>query len=316
MTIDGEWLVADVGATNTRVAAATPSGMLLRVERFATADCAGAEALLDRALQMLDMKGPTGCCLAIAGPVAGGRGALTNAPLAFDASGLSAYLGAPVQLVNDFHAQAMALPHLAQLDELGGPNAVDPQGVKAVLGPGSGLGMGALLPCADGWRVLPSEGGHADLAPASPLEVELLQLLQVQHRHVCWETVLSGPGLVALYRAMCALWGAEPETLTPEDVSARGLDAGDPVCHQTLETFFSLLGTAAGNLALIYCATGGVYVGGGIVPQLREFARHSPLRRRFDERGALASYAETIPLYLIGDAEPGLLGALACLRQR
>jgi glucokinase len=231
--------------------------------------------------------------------------------LRFAAQELAAALECPVRLVNDFYALATAVPSLEHLERLGGNPAG--AGVKAVVGPGSGLGMSILVPEAGGgFRVLPSEGGHADLAPANHLERELLGVLMAEHPAVCWETVLSGPGLVNLYRAVATLWGTEARDLTSEEISRRGLAADDPVCHQTLEAFFGLLGSAAGNLALTVCAEGGVYIGGGIVPALRDFAVASSLRRRFDERAELEGFTTDIPLYLILDPYPGLVGAGLC----
>jgi glucokinase len=257
-------------------------------------------------------------CFAVAGPVLEGAVEVTNGGLEFSVAELQTVLEAPVTLVNDFHALALAVPGLEDLAVIGGdPDRGRQQAVKAVLGPGSGLGMSVLVPVvAGGWQVLASEGGHADLAPGNPLEQELLAVLQTKHPGVCWETVLSGPGLVNLYEAVATLWGAKPEPLGPEAISHRGVDADDPVCHQTLELFFALLGSAAGNLALTVCAQGGVYIGGGIVPGLLEFARSSPMRRRFDERVELQSLVADIPLFIILDEHPGLAGALACLRQQ
>jgi glucokinase len=333
------YLVADVGATNVRFAAASPAGFTGAPVRVRTADYAsGAELLVD-GLRRLGLERPAACCLAIAGPVADGAGRITNGSLAFDESPLAAAAGCPVRLVNDFQALARGLPALRRLRRFGGP-ATPRHGVKAVLGPGSGLGMGILAPCDEidpaarspgtrgeqgttgafrqthlqRWLVLPSEGGHADLAPGTPLEAELLQLLQFEHGHVCWETVLCGPGLVNLYRAVCRLWGTQPDDATPEWITAQGVDAAEPVCHQTLEIFCGLLGAAAGNLAVTVCARGGVYIGGGIMPRLAAFAATSPLRRRFEERGKMTELAREIPLYLIEDPEPGLVGALEWLR--
>lgn len=309
------YLVADVGATNTRVIAAGPGGFVGAPVRMHTADYASSAELLADGMRRLGLEALTGCCLAIAGPVVAGAGRITNGTLTFDARALGSVAGCPVRIVNDFHALARALPVLDRLRPLGGgPDRVAPPGVKAVLGPGSGLGMGILVPTGAGWLVVPSEGGHGDLAPGTPLEAELLQLLHFEHGHVSWETVLCGPGLVHLYRAVCRLWGTEPEGATPEWITAQGIEADEPVCQQTLEIFFGLLGAAAGNLAVTVCARGGVYIGGGIVPKLADFAAASSLRRRFEERGNLSGYVRDIPLYLILDEEPGLLGALECLR--
>jgi glucokinase len=311
------YLVADIGATNARIAVAAATGSLDAIAHLRTSDYASARALLLDGVARLGAGAPVGCCLAIAGPVVAGAGRITNGTLSFDAAELSAAAGAPVRLVNDFHALARALPVLQRLQSIGGPPGGWPhrEGVRAVVGPGSGLGMGILVPLEGRWLVVPSEGGHADLAPGTPLEAELVQLLQLEHGHICWESVLSGPGLVNLYQALCRVWGSAPHSATPEWITARGVDASEPVCHQTLEIFFGLLGAAAGNLALTVCARGGVYIGGGIVPQLAAFAAASPLRQRFEDRGALSGLVRDIPLYLILDPEPGLLGAVECARE-
>lgn len=304
-------LLADVGATNARFAAVT--GEERRVVVLRTRDFESAVRLVEQARAALSLDAIRGCCLAIAGPVMDGVGAITNGRLRFDGAALEALLGAPVVVVNDFQALAMAVPHLRELTQVGG--VAGQSGPRVVLGPGSGLGVAFLLPRGDGWEVLPSEGGHADLAPGNLLEIEVLSLLHQQHDGVCWETVLSGPGLVNLYRAVCAVWGSHCEELAPEDVSARGVTAEDPVCHQTLELFLGWLGAAAGNLALTVCARGGVYIGGGIIPALGDFVLNSPLRRRFEERAGLAAYVRDIPLHLIREAHPGLLGAQVWLER-
>src|SRR5690606_31087302 len=104
--------------------------------------------------------------------------------------------------------------------------------------------------------------------------------------------------------------------LTAEQISARGVNATEPVCHQSLELFFALLGSAAGNLALTVCAYGGVYIAGGIVPNLADFAEESPMRRRFEERGRMSDMVRPIPLFLIEEDSPGMIGALYWVRDR
>ena len=169
--------------------------------------------------------------------------------------------------------------------------------------------MATLVPdMAGNLTVLPSEGGHGDLAPGSYLEAELWSVLAQTHAHVSWETVLSGPGIVNLYQAMSSVWGMEAAPTSAEEIVQQGLSA-EPLCHQTLETFAGLLGGAAGNLALTVGARGGVYISGGIAPQLVGMLPASPLRRRFDERGDLSDYARAIPLFVVMDEHPGLLGA-------
>ena len=303
--------MADIGATSARFGLGGRGGVAHHAE-FTTGDFSCATDLLAAATEALAADALDAACLAVAGPATQGRAAITKHPeLQFDAAELEGVLGCPVQVVNDFHALAMMAPVAAPLRQLGGGAGDD--GVKAVVGPGSGLGMAGLIPVAGGWRPLASEGGHADLAPGSPLEQELLGVLQRRHGHVCWETAVSGPGLVRLHQAVAELWGTSAEVLSPARISALGVNVEDPLCHQTLEIFFALLGSAAGNLALSFCATGGLYIGGGIIPQLADFALASPLRRRFEERGELSDYVEPIPIYLMLDPLSGLKGALQCV---
>ena len=266
---------------------------------------------------------PTRALLAVAGPATQAEQIqITNTGLVVKCDAGRAVLGCDILLVNDFFALAHGVPFFQRLDRLGGE--APSQTTKALLGPGTGLGMATLvrsqLPAAvfggdPLWQVVPSEGGHADLAPGSHLEAELWGVLMEHHQHVCWETVLSGSGLQNLYAAMCALWGMRPGEMSPADITAQGQEMADPVCHQTLETFCALLGAAAGNLAVTVAATGGVYIGGGIVNRMLDFVRTSPMRRRFEERGAMTEFVKPIPLLVITEPEPGLLGAARCLQR-
>ncbi len=315
MTSAADCLIADIGATHARFSRFVDHGQPAEVVVLATIGFADATALVAAAMKALSLDRLDAACFAVAGPVVNDRVEVTNGELVFDATALEQTFTCPVRLVNDFVALATAIPMLEHFEVIGGDvEAGRRRGVKAVLGPGSGLGMSVLLPeGATGWRVLASEGGHTDLAPGNHLEQELLSLLMTEYGTVCWETVLSGPGLVRLHQQVCRLWGLPIESLTAEEISRRGVNADDPVCHQTLEMFFGLLGAAAGNLALMVRAEAGVYIGGGIVPSLAEFARSSPLRRRFEERAELAHLMKKIPLLLILDSYPGLVGAAACL---
>jgi glucokinase len=318
------FLIADIGATHARFAHYEPvkasagerlGAIVGEKVVLPTGEYGSATDLVVDALDALGGPTCTGGCFAVAGPVGGGEVQITNGGLRFEEAALAAAHGFDIRLINDFYAVAMAVPSLQRLERIGGRDTSGEEaGVMAVLGPGSGLGMGVLVPRGEqGWQVLSSEGGHSDLAPGNHLEQEVLGILQAQHGSVCWETVVSGPGLVNLYEAVSMMWGSKPRDLSPEDVSRQGIDADDPVCHQTLELFFGFLGAAAGNLALTVCARSGVFIGGGIVPALRDFAVTSPLRRRFDERAGLTDYVADIPLYLILDEDPGLLGAGICL---
>jgi len=317
-------LVADIGATNARFQCSENGLLQGSPVVLGTRDFHGDDELLKAALEQLPSAEPERALLAIAGPATDEEISVTNTGLRIRRSSAEAMFSCRTWLVNDFFALAHGVPHFTQLEQLGGTDPL--QATKALLGPGTGLGMAALI-CdetwqdrrgrADAvWQVLASEGGHADLAPGSHLETELWAVLTANHGHVCWETVLSGSGLGNLYAAMSALWGMRADELSAADITARGIDMEDPVCHQTLETFCALLGAAAGNLALTVAATGGVYIGGGIVPRMLEFARMSPLRRRFEERGAMSDFVRAIPLMIIVEPQPGLLGAARCLQRK
>ncbi len=299
-------LVCDIGGTNARFSLAQDGELVGKPLVLAAAQ----PELFATALDQFDDYDVV--CVAAAGPVKSGVVDLTNIKLSVDATALTSLSGRPTHVINDFVAHSYGMLAYRDLRLLGGDTPV-PQGVRAAIGPGSGCGMGGLIHTNDRWVAIPSEGGHANLAPGSALEAELWSALARDTGTVSWETVLCGPGLVRLYGAVSEVWGAAPEPLTAAQISARGSSMEDPVCHQTLEVFFALLGTAAGSLAMTLCATGGVYIAGGIVPRLAEFAASSALRRRFEERGKMAKLGAQIPLYLVQDPHPGLLGAHAYL---
>ncbi|NOX51536.1 MAG: glucokinase [Gammaproteobacteria bacterium] len=319
-------LLADIGATNARFQIGLGSKLVGELMLLPTADFEDVHSLLQVVAswvtdQGFELSRFDHGLFAVAGPTqASGTIEVTNTGLVFSPQDGEQVLGFAVYLVNDFYAQAWAVPNFTDLHSLGGGlGGGQPRvGVKALLGPGTGLGMATLVPRIHqqnnivSWQVLASEGGHADLAPGSHLEIELWSLLSQAHGHVSWETVLCGSGLRNLYSVMCTTWGTSSQPLSAADIVDLGRDMEDPVCHQTLETFCGMLGSAAGNLALTVGAVGGIYIGGGIVPRMLEFIDASPFRRRFEERGLLADYAKEIPSYVVLDENPGLMGALQC----
>lgn len=305
-------IVGDIGGTHARLALADAASALSDVRVYPSADFVSGAQLIERYRREVGIANLSGCCVAIAGPVSEGRGKLTNGEIVCDAREIAASLQCSRALViNDFIAVGHALPLLptAALKTIG--EELPATGALAVIGPGTGLGMGFVVPDGKRWRVLPSEGGHGNLAASDPLELEVLGLLMRRFDFVAWETVLSGPGLVNLYEAVCEVWGCAAEVDDPAALSARALTVADPVCHQTLEMFCNLLGTAAGTLAVTVCATGGVYLAGGILPRISEFLATSQFRRRFDARGLSTGYVKAIPTRLVVANEAGLLGAAA-----
>ncbi len=270
----------------------------------------------------------THACLGIAGPIENNICRATNLPWVVDGRALSQRLGIPrVTLVNDFHAAALGVTAVSpeQLAPLGGGPPV-PRGPIAVLGAGTGLGQAFLLwsPVEDGYQVVPSEGGHVDLAARTPLEFGLVQFLTHKYGRVSCERVLSGHGLVDAFTFLseepacrglirpdtaAALASAGPGHDPAAAISQRAMAGTDPVCEMALSIFCSVLGAVAGNLGLMVLATGGVYVAGGIAPRVLTFLQKGAFREAFDRKGRLHTLVEKLPAYVVTHPQPGLLGA-------
>ncbi len=310
-------LLGDIGGTHARWAwQSAPGDASLRdlcVHR--TAEYASIE---DSARAYLAAVGiaPRWASIGIATAVTGDAVRMTNHPWSFSIAALTRALALEgCVVVNDFTALATSLPSLgpADLRPLGGGPAAAGAPL-ALLGAGTGLGVSALLPLADGGFVpVAGEGGHATLAPADDDEYEVVVWLRREFGHASAERALSGPGLVNLYRARCALAGTDAAALAPPDVAARGADGSDAACAAALRDFASLLGGVAGNLALTFGARGGVYVGGGIVPRLGAAFDAALFRERFERKGRFTDYLRTIPAWLIVAPYPGLIGASLAL---
>ena len=301
-------LAGDIGGTNARF------GCYADGERVGVAELDadafdGGEALVAAAMAELDSAGVEACCLAVAGPVFGDEAKLTNLDLAFSRRGIETATGAAsVALVNDMVALGSAVGGLPD-DRFELLSGKPRSGVKSVLAAGTGLGM---VIVADG-KCLPSEGGHARVSPVGAFERELVAFTESEVEDhdgiVAWEHYLSGRGVGALYRAVCAVWGANPESLSAEEITRRGLEVADPVCHTTVETWAGLLATAAGSLAVTSLSLGGVYVGGSIPPVIAELLRGHLFRRRFEDAAWAADYLREVPIHLITDPLAGLDGA-------
>jgi glucokinase len=269
-------------------------------------------------------------CFGIAGPIENNMCHATNLPWVVDGRALAVRLAIDrVRLVNDFYAAALGVTsvganHLAPLG--GGPPV--PQGPIAVLGAGTGLGEAFLLWSAaeDRYQVVPSEGGHMDFAPRTPLEAGLLQFLTGKYGRVSCERVLSGPGLVDVFSFLAqepackslirpttaaALAQHGPGHDPAAVISHRGLDGSDPICEMALAMFCSVLGAVAGNLGLAVLATGGVFVAGGIAPRVLPYLQRGIFREAFDRKGRLHTLVERLPAFVVTHPQVGLLGAAA-----
>ena len=308
-------LVADIGGTNARFALLDAQDRPDCVRVLPCADFPDIEAAIEAYLAGMGGPRPAEAAIAIANPVTGDQITMTNHHWSFSVRALKTRLGLDrLVVLNDFAALAMALPALPRHDlvQVGGGTAVEGEPI-GVIGPGTGLGVAGLVPANGYWLPLPGEGGHVTLAAANDFEATVIAMLRQRFGHVSAERVLSGPGLVALYQTLGALHQAPIAALGPAELTRRARDGGDALCRETLTMFCAMLGTVAGNLALTLGARGGIYLGGGILPQLGPFFEQSPFRARFEDKGRFAAYLAPVPCFVIHAAEPALLGSARAL---
>ncbi len=259
-------------------------------------------------------------CFGVAGPVRSGRAEPPNLPWPVDAGQLAAGLGLErVSLVNDLVAMARGIHELppGEIAVLQRGRA-DPDGNRALIAAGTGLGEVVLVRCEHRWQPVPSEGGHASFAPAGPLQRELLGFLAEEHGAVSAERVVSGPGLLAVYRFLVATGRAREtprvrDRMAAEDppavISDEALLGTDEACARALDLWVRAYGAEAGNLALRALATAGLYVGGGIAPKVLPWLRDGGFLEAFRAKGRMAGLLARIPVRVILDPNAPLYGA-------
>jgi glucokinase len=315
---DSPRLLADIGGTYARFALELAPASYVHVASLRSAEHADFHAAVTSYLQGL----PAGlaeriehAAIAIANPVEGDEVRMTNYHWRFSSEQMRQRLGLQtLVVVNDFTALAMALPRLRpdQRRQVGGGTARE-HSVVGVLGAGSGLGVSGLIPVADGYVALGTEGGHASFSPRDEREIIILLHGLKQFSHVSFERLLSGPGLEMIDAALREHAGQPPLALAAPEITARALQASDPVCEAALQTFCAVLGTAAANLAVTLGAFGGIYIGGGIVPRLGSYFDRSPFRARYEDKGRFSDYVSTIPTFVVTAENATLDGASTIL---
>jgi glucokinase len=316
----GARLLADIGGTNARFALERAAG---RIEDIDTLACADYASLVD-AVRAYLARHPADqvrhAVIAIATAVDGDFIKMTNHCWEFSTREARDALGLDTLLVlNDFAALAMSVPGLpaSELVQVGGVQAAA-GGVIGIVGAGTGLGVAGLIPQGGRWTVLQSEGGHMAFSPCDAREQAILAYCWSKWPHVSSERLVSGPGLATIHEALAHIdkvadAGAPP--LTPAQVVERALDASDPLCVEALDLFCGMLGTVAANVAVTFCARGGIYIGGGVVPRLGEWFARSRFRSCFENKGRYSAYLAQIPCYVIHSPYPALSGAAAMLDQ-
>lgn len=311
-------LVADVGGTRARLALLDERGLPENVRVLAVADYEGPVEAIEAYLSEFGSPRLQAAAMALAAPVHQPVIRLTNAGWTFARGDMCSRLRLEsLLLVNDFEALALSLPYLPadELRQIGRGEPVA-QAAKAVLGPGTGLGVSGVLFDSGRWLPLSGEGGHVSLAPADAREAAILGLAWRELSHVSAERLLSGSGLPMLHRLVAEVDGHPWQPAETPEIVARGVEGDDPLCRAVLDTFCGMLGGVAGNLALTLGARGGVHVGGGIIPRLGRVFDRSPFRARFEAKGRFASYLAAIPTYVMLSPTPALLGAAHALAER
>jgi glucokinase len=314
-------LAGDVGGTKTLLALFErgPPLQPLRVESFQSGSYPSLEAMVEAFRQRAPAP-VTAAALGVAGPIRGTTASLPNLEWSVDAVPLAALLGLPtLALVNDLEASAWGLELLGDGDVCtllpGDPAA---EGHQAVISAGTGLGEAVLLRTGERRTAVATEAGHADLAPRSDLEIELLRWLRTRHGRVSWERVLSGRGLAGVHAFLAATGrGEEPAPVSEAiaagepaaAIAAAALDGTSERCALALDLFTGFYGAEAGNLVLRALATGGIFLGGGIAPKILPWLRREPFRKAFLEKGRLSSLLAATPVRVILDERSSLLGA-------
>ncbi len=310
-------LAADIGGTHARLGLVDLSGGRPEVQREHTYNSDAWAGLEPLVADFLSAGGeePARACFAVAGPVQGGQVRLSNLDWVIRVAGLDERTGiSRVRVINDFSAVGYAIRRLGP-DDYAELRAGEPEagGAIALVGAGTGLGQGIVVTVDGEDHVLASEGGHADFAPDTPEEWALLRHLAGRFGHVSWERVVSGPGLMNVYRFLAGESNSDGRLLEDPDpakaISTAALAGSDALASRALDIFVHALGRQAGNLALTVVATGGIYFAGGIAPRILERLRRPDFLEAITAKGRLSHLVESMRVRVITNPDVGLLGA-------
>lgn len=310
-------LSGDIGGTHSRLAIARVEGHRVELERAAryrNVQYPGLEAVLTEFLGRETVC--DACCLAVAGPTDGRRVSFTNLDWTVDADALAARFGFTRSLlVNDFAAVGWGLDALSAetLFPLQPGEALS-RAPRVALGAGTGLGVSLCAWHGDHYRPIPSEGGHIGFAPANPEQDRLLVFLRGRYGRASVERILSGPGIVDLYR-FCLADGKLSDTPLlsadhpAEAISQAGLGGKDGAAVRCLALFSEIYGQTAGDLALAARASGGIFLAGGIAPKLLSLLGDGAFMNGFRAKGRFSGWMRTVPVNVVLDPDIGLKGA-------
>jgi glucokinase len=299
-------LIADIGGTNSRFALAR-HGVLRGRLSVANDSVSGIEAAIEAYLA--GHAEPARAVFAVAAPVTGRVVRLTNRDWIIDADAIAARFGfAEVTLLNDFAAVAHGLPALQPEDlKMIGAALPVPDRTKVVLGPGTGLGVAALIRHGGGWIALPSEGGHVELGATTALEAAVFERVRARQGRVSAEFVSSGTGLVMADRALSEVEG-RPAVARDGAAIVAAARAGDVHAGQVLGLFLDALARFAGDMAVTFVAQGGVYLAGGILPKIVDLVDPVRFRALFEAKAPHVNLMAGIATAVVLEEDPGLVG--------
>ena len=315
-------LVADIGGTNARFALtdlAAPAPVLRESRSLPNADFASLQHAVEHYFAEVGVQ-PRRGAIAVASPANSEEIRLTNRAWSFNRSELQRALKFDeLRILNDFGAVAWAVPALTPEDRvtLHGPTVGPLHGPVTVTGPGTGLGVALLVGGEDeGWRVVETEGGHVSFAPLGDEEQAIARSLTAHYGRASNERVLCGAGLAHVDAVLRNAADATGRLVLrePKDIVAAALEGHDVAARRALARFCAVLGSVAGDAALIHGART-VMIAGGMVPRFVPFLRSSAFRERFLAKGRFAAYLDTVTIHVVTHPNPGLLGAAVALRE-
>ncbi|MBT6141749.1 MAG: glucokinase [Gammaproteobacteria bacterium] len=307
-------LVGDIGATNARFALVAPgSSDIENIQSLKCEDFDNIQSAISFYISSFLELDIVSACFATAGTVHLAVFKLANNHWTINKSDVAKTLnGVTIKWINDFTAQAFATTTLTDGEVITlNKGIVKPEKLRLVIGPGTGLGVCGLIMSPSGWLPIAGEGGHSDFAPNTSIEYEILTLLAKKFGHVAVERILSGPGIMNLYEALCQINGKDRIYTTPSEITAAAVNAGaDPIADETIQMFCKIFGSVAGSMALTVGALGGVYITSDLVRNFLDLFIESDFQKSFESKGRLQSVLEDIPVYLSKKKNMGLIGTV------
>ncbi|WP_416688281.1 glucokinase [Candidatus Pseudothioglobus sp. Uisw_041] len=306
-------MVGDIGGTNARFSLVAPGkSELMSIKTLQCTKFETVQEAIKSYLSSINNVEIISACIASAGTTHLDIFKPANNDWVINKSNVSSALNdIQVNWINDFSAQALATTTLKDNDVIViNQGAVQPERVRLVIGPGTGLGTCGLINSSSGWLPLPAQGGHSDFAPNSNLEIEIWTLLQKQFGHVAVERILSGPGIVNLYRALCQINGKEVLFNSPSEITSEAIKSNpDLIAKSTLELFCQIFGSVTGSIALSTGCLGGIYITSDLVRNFLDFFIDSDFLKSFEDKGRLKYYMTDIPIFISKKENMGLIGS-------